>query len=254
MFFSVILTANYTASLTSFLTIPVEAVTEVKDLSDLEFKPFAVLQSTSAMSYFLLPEHSMYLKNMVVKATWDDALQALNNEEIAAIVRDKPLLDYEKNNIPCNKFLVGSEFDKGNYAFGFKKNTTINDPELMTAFNTAILSLKESGVIEDLYSSWWNDGYCAEEESNDPQSLNIVDFMGVFALVGIVSAIGIVVLVIEVVFYQVYKNVKSPNIILRSIDTFFGGINMESRELKEEFMENENGQQDQEQELDESRR
>jgi len=241
MFFSVISTANYTASLASFFTNQANTAVPVKSLEDLRVTPFGVISGTSASDFFWRKKNVIFKRYLRTFPTWDEVLGALEDGSIDAIVRDSPLLEYEANGPPCDKTLVGDLFDNSNYAIAFQKNTSLTNPLFVQMINKALLILRESGALEEQYNIRWNASYCQSQNpksDEDTRVLDVGEFVGVFALVSIISGLGILVLILETLYYHWYISLKDPNIVLRSIDAFFGGKNKDqSRELKSQQQE-----------------
>jgi len=155
------------------------------------------------------------------------------------VINDNILLQYQANQEPCNTYLVGTTFDSSNYAIGLQKNSSITDSAFVSVLNLAIVSLRQSGVLETLYDSWWNVGACGTPaDTTDSHSIDVESFYGVFALVGIVSGFGILILSVETGIYFLYKKYPS-SFLLGNIDTFFGGKSQEqSREIAMSRAEN----------------
>ena len=160
------------------------------DLDDLKSIEFGVISATSAETFFLRPSNIAFQRNLQRFPNGNELVSALESDSVLAIVRDNVILDYLANQKPCDKFLVGKIFDKSNYAIGLRQG--VSSYNLSQVLGLAIVELRESGVLESLYSIWWQEGLCSNQGSKlETDSLDVGDFLGVFAMMGIMCAAGI---------------------------------------------------------------
>jgi len=132
----------------AFMTATATTVMTVDTLSgdingprDLQGKPVATLQGTSADRY-LQAQHFQ-----VVEFTkLEDAVDALSQDKVKAVVYDSPILMYYLAVHPSSQLhMVGNLFDKQKYGFGLQLNS-----KLRQQLNNAILTVEETDFIDQL--------------------------------------------------------------------------------------------------------
>lgn len=83
-------------------------------------------------------------------------VQALNRNEVGAVLGDKGVLTYFVNKLPNNKFAIS---DKG-YYFGRYYPMTIalknGDEELTKSINQGIEAIVKDGTYSKIYEKWFN--------------------------------------------------------------------------------------------------
>jgi len=133
-----------TATASSIMTVDTLG-SDINGPKDLIGKPIATLQGTSADKYL----QSHHLK--VVEFTkLDDAVDALNQGKVKAVVYDSPVLMYYLTvNDSKDLHLVGHLFDKQKYGFGLQLSS-----KLRQQLNSALLTVEETeymGKLDKLY-------------------------------------------------------------------------------------------------------
>lgn len=133
-----------TATATSIMTVDTLS-SDINGPKDLAGKQVATLQGTSADKYL----QTMHVK--VVEFTkLDDAVDALNQGKVKAVVYDSPVLMYYLAvNDAKDLHLVGHLFDKQKYGFGLQLSS-----KLRQQLNSALLSVEETdflGKLDKLY-------------------------------------------------------------------------------------------------------
>jgi ABC-type amino acid transport substrate-binding protein len=81
----------------------------------------------------------------------DEAIQDLLDGNIAAVVADKPLLEYttfSRSDVPLE--VVGNTFHPDKYGFAFGLDSPLTKPA-----SVALIRLEESGVIEELEEKYF---------------------------------------------------------------------------------------------------
>ena len=129
-----------TATATSIMTVDTLG-SDINGPKDLAGKSVATLQGTSADKYLL----AQHLK--VVEFTkLDDAVEALNQGKVKAVVYDAPVLMYYLAvNDAKDLHLVGHLFDKQKYGFGLQMSS-----KLRLELNSALLSVEETDFLAKL--------------------------------------------------------------------------------------------------------
>ncbi len=129
-----------TATATSIMTVD-SLGNDINGPKDLVGKPVATLQGTSADKYL----QSQHMK--VVKfAKLEDAVEALHQDKVKAVVYDSPVLMYYLATNDSKEFhLVGHLFDKQKYGFGLQLSS-----KLRQQMNSALLSVEETEFLAKL--------------------------------------------------------------------------------------------------------
>jgi ABC-type amino acid transport substrate-binding protein len=129
-----------TATATTIMTVD-SLGNDINGPHDLEGKPVATLQGTSADKYLLA--HHM---NVVECATLDDAVDALKKDKVKAVVYDSPVMMYYLAAHDAKELhLVGKLFDKQKYGFGLQAGS-----KLRTQLNSALLTVEETDFLQGL--------------------------------------------------------------------------------------------------------
>jgi polar amino acid transport system substrate-binding protein len=145
MFISVVFIAYFTATVTTSLTVD-QLQTNIKGISDLPGKQVAtVAQSTSAK---YLQQQNILAKTF---PKIEEAYEALNNNEVDAIVYDSPILLYYAAHGGKGKVqVVGSIFRKENYAIALPTQSSYRKD-----INSALLLLQEKGIYQEIHDKWF---------------------------------------------------------------------------------------------------
>lgn len=86
-------------------------------------------------------------------ATLDDALLALNNREIDAVIGDQPIISYSIFTSFPNLKTIGDRLTTENYGVVLRKE----DTELLKIVNKTLERLKGSGQQQRIYKAWFAD-------------------------------------------------------------------------------------------------
>jgi polar amino acid transport system substrate-binding protein len=148
MFTSVVFIAYFTASVTSSLTLQ-QLRGDIKGPEDLPGKRVASVKGSTSIDH--LRQHNIEVMEF---AKVEEAYQALQQEQVDAVVYDSPVLLYYASHDGKGKVQVaGPIFRKENYGIAFPPNSPYRKP-----VNEALLKLKESGTYDQLYKKWFGGG------------------------------------------------------------------------------------------------
>ncbi|MDM8565854.1 transporter substrate-binding domain-containing protein [Candidatus Halobeggiatoa sp. HSG11] len=153
MFIGLFFIASFTATVTSTLTLQ-QLKGSINGPNDLARKAVGTISGSTADKYLS--------KEPVTKRTFiniEDAINALENGRIEAIVYDSPVLRYHAANSETLK-TVGSVFKKENYAIVFqttesKSQSTNKERALKERVNLILLELAEDGKYKELEEEWF---------------------------------------------------------------------------------------------------
>lgn len=201
--FAMIIVASYTANLAAFLVLdrPKAVVSGIDDPNlrnpSEDFK-YATVANSSVDAYFRrqVELSSMYtfMEKYNVK-TAKEAIQKVKNEELKAFIWDSPVLYYEASQ-DCMLTTAGELFGRSGYGIGMPKGSPWTNK-----ISLAILNFHESGVMEELETSWIDTKKCAEQ-SNSPATLGLSHMLGVFIMVAAGIGAGVVIIILEILYHK----------------------------------------------------
>jgi polar amino acid transport system substrate-binding protein len=145
MFFGVLFISFFTAQITSNLTAE-KLHSEITSLEDLKGKKVSTVKASTATKFLMEKEISS-----LEKETVKEAIQALENNEVTAVVYDSPSLEYFAKQNGGDKFvLVGGLLTTEDYGIALPKNS-----ELRKLINQELLKIQESGQYSKLREKWF---------------------------------------------------------------------------------------------------
>jgi len=145
VFTSVIFVAYFTAAVTSAMTIN-QLRGDIAGPEDLPGRKVGVVAGSTSVGVMqtIGAKTSDY-------PTYRDALEALGNGAIDAVVYDAPVLLYYAAHEGRGKVqVVGTLFHRENYGILFAPGSPLRKP-----INEALLKLRENGVYDALYKKWF---------------------------------------------------------------------------------------------------
>lgn len=201
--FAMIIVASYTANLAAFLVLdrPKAVVSGIDDpnlRNPSENFPYATVANSSVDAYFRrqVELSSMYtfMEKYNVK-TAKEAIQKVNDGELKAFIWDSPVLYYESSE-NCDLTTAGELFGRSGYGIGMPKGSPWS-----SEISLAILNFHESGVMEELETTWIDTKKC-DEQSNSPATLGLNHMLGVFIMVAAGIGAGIVIIILEILYHK----------------------------------------------------
>lgn len=143
---SMVFMAYFQATITSALTIQT-LKGDINGPEDLAGRKVGTTTGSTAATY---------LKTLDVTATEfskiTEAFTALENRQLDAVVFDSPVLLYYAATQGRNKVqIVGPMLRKENYGILFPRGSVLRKP-----VNEALLTLRENGTYDDLYTKWFS--------------------------------------------------------------------------------------------------
>jgi polar amino acid transport system substrate-binding protein len=145
MFVSVVFVAYFTATVTTSLTVE-QLQSNIKGPDDLPGKRIATITGSTSANY--LRESNI---TAVTYPQINQAFQALEREQVDAVVYDAPILMYYAAHEGKGKAkVVGSIFEKESYGIALPTGSP-----LRKEINQALLSLQENDTYEEIYDRWF---------------------------------------------------------------------------------------------------
>lgn len=132
--------AFVTSSVTSVMTT-IQLNHQIESIKDIGQDPIGVHKNTEAEDYA-----KEYKLNYKVYSSLNDAVKALQNNEVVAILEDDPILRYYIENNPDKKVkVVGRNITHDKYGFALPIHSVLNRPVTL-----AILNAVDSGYVKEL--------------------------------------------------------------------------------------------------------
>lgn len=206
-FFSLLLLAQYTSSLTAIATVR-RATNPYTSLESIQASgsKFCVLSSSATQTFFESnrdPGIRSLATRMVTHPTYDGCISMIRAGQVAAMIGSGGVLEYLASQPPCDLYYVPM-LDNGYFSFPLAKGNPLTD-----RFTRAVLTVVESGYVgrvDDQYLS--NNGACKSTDAElGTNMLDVRNFFGIFAACSVLAVTSFVVLLLEhVVFMQRHKS------------------------------------------------
>ncbi|ETN66289.1 hypothetical protein AND_001910 [Anopheles darlingi] len=199
--FSVIFIASYTANIAALiagLLFHNEAkYYEMSMLTQRVGSPIA----TAAESYVQYNDKPLWehMKKYQLHSI-DEGIQRLKNRTIDLLMCDTPILDYYRGtDQSCALQRIGDNYIEDSYAIGMSKGFPLKQTMSML-----ISKYSHDGYLDILTAKWYGDLPCfkLDREMAQPKPLGVTAVAGVFLLLGVGMVLGVLILIIEHVFYK----------------------------------------------------
>ena len=149
MFASVVFIAYFTASVTSSLTVK-QLRGDINGPEDLPGKRVASVAGSTSVEYL-----TQHLVDSTQFTKVEDAINALQDGHVDAVVYDAPILRYYASHEGSSKVeTVGPIFRKESYGIVFPV-----DSPYRKQVNLALLQIKEDGTYDRLYEKWFGGAF-----------------------------------------------------------------------------------------------
>ncbi|KAM7364715.1 glutamate ionotropic receptor NMDA type subunit 1 isoform 3-T3 [Cochliomyia hominivorax] len=209
--FAMIIVASYTANLAAFLVLErpktkLSGINDARLRNTMENLTCATVKGSSVDMYF---RRQVELSNMYRSMeannydTAEKAIEDVKKGKLMAFIWDSSRLEYEASK-DCELVTAGELFGRSGYGIGLQKGSPWTDAVTLT-----ILEFHESGFMEALDKAWIFHGNAqqCEQFEKTPNTLGLKNMAGVFILVAAGVAIGVGLIIIEVIYkrHQVKK-------------------------------------------------
>lgn len=185
---SIVMVATYTANLASNLTVmkSQDVVSGVDDIKNgkISLSRVGIVVNSSIEAYYLR-EISNGIRNYYPLAASSEIFPKLLAKQIDAAIMDEGVLEYTTTNIYCNLTLVGTGVDKSSFGIVMQKNWLY-----AKTFDYAVLSLRESGVLNTLREKWFEGSICSATDSASDSTATSVDSLAGLFLVFAILLLG----------------------------------------------------------------
>ena len=146
MFSGYFVFAYFTASIATTFTVQ-ELQGTINGPEDLPGKRIATITNSAAAEYLDLQTNLLFRDY----STREETLEALNREEVDAVIYDAPVLQYFVTHDGQGQYeVVGEVFQALNYGIALQQDSPYREP-----INAALLKLYETGKYEEIYQEWF---------------------------------------------------------------------------------------------------
>ncbi|CAF3619115.1 unnamed protein product [Rotaria sp. Silwood1] len=176
-----VLVASYTANLASDLTISKSKniISGIDDIKSGKISSNRIgIRVGTAMEEYYLREISNGNRNYYPLKSQQDIYDSLLNNIIDVSIHDAGAAEYVINNIYCNLTLVGEGFDKSVFGIITPKQWLYGQD-----LDVNILSLRETGSLDNLRRKWFQIKKCSDSSSIST-AIDIEALIGLFILFG----------------------------------------------------------------------
>ncbi|CAK1555312.1 unnamed protein product [Leptosia nina] len=209
-FFALIVTASYTANMSTFLRNNRRSteITEVKDLAEQNKISYGAVTNASTYKFFESSNDTVYKKiwstmlaskpTVFTHSNEEGLLRVLRSKGKYAFFMESTAIEYYMQRY-CDLKMVGNKLDSKDYGIAMPKYSPYK-----SLIDSAILALQESGQLLALKKKWWveedNDSECdknTESDDSDSGSLQMKNTSGIFLVLAIGGVIGLFVAIID---------------------------------------------------------
>ncbi|CAF0926359.1 unnamed protein product [Rotaria sp. Silwood1] len=184
---SLMLLATYTANLASNLTISkskdiISGIDDVKN-GKISFNRIDIRVDTTIEEYYLR-KISFGSRNYYPLKSRQELYDSLLAGSIDVSFMDASIAEYITNNIYCNLTLIGKDFHKGDYGIVTEKQCLYAKD-----LDVNILSLRESGQLDELRRKWFQKNNCRGSFETSTV-IKIESMGGLFLIFGLITILS----------------------------------------------------------------
>ncbi|GAB2260611.1 hypothetical protein Droror1_Dr00011466 [Drosera rotundifolia] len=182
LFVVLILTSNYTASLTSILTVQ-QLSSSINGIESLRASNERIgYQVGSFAEQYLSKELNISETRLIALNSPEEYGAALEDGRVDAVVDELPYIELFLSS-QCSFRIVGQEFTRSGWGFAFPR-----DSPLAPDISTAILTLVENGDLQRIHDKWLSGASCSQESLNnvdiESNQIHLKSFWGLFLICG----------------------------------------------------------------------
>ncbi|KAI9073011.1 hypothetical protein K1719_045044 [Acacia pycnantha] len=254
LFLLMVITASYTANLTSILTVEQlsSPITGIDSLIATNW-PIGYQVGSFAFNY-LRQNFNVPKSRLVALGNPEEYARALqlgpSRGGVAAIVDELPYIELFLST-QTDFGIIGQQFSKSSWGFAFQRESP-----LAFDMSTAILKLSEDGELRRIRERWFCKMGCPEERKSDsePNRLHLTSFWGLYLTCGVVTLASFLVFLLRTIcqymrYKQRQKDIPSGSREASSgkcshvIYSFFNFIDKKEEAIKKMFTHCENPEQ-----------
>ncbi|CAF5039105.1 unnamed protein product, partial [Rotaria sp. Silwood1] len=196
---SLVIIATYTANLASDLMVlkTKDIISGIDDIKNgkLSYSRVGIVINSSIEDYYLR-EISGGIRNFYSLMTEKHIYTSLLNNIIDVAIMDSGVLEYATSTIYCNLTLVGTGFDRSIFGIAMPKQWLYEE-----ALDFNILSLRESGELDNLRIKWFQGSACSDSPDVST-SMSIESTSGLFIIFIILLILSLLLYIWEKRHYR----------------------------------------------------
>ncbi|TKY48746.1 Glutamate receptor 3.7 [Spatholobus suberectus] len=216
LFLLMVITASYTASLTSILTVE-QLSSPITGIDSLIASNWPIGYQVGSFAYSYLADNLYVTRSRLVSlGSPEEYAMALRKGPygggVAAIVDELPYVELFLSK-ETDFGIIGQPFTRSTWGFAFRR-----DSPLAFDMSTAILKLSENGDLHKIHEKWFCKMGCPEERTSNskPDQLHLVSFWGLYLSCGAVSLAALVLFLLQTIrqyarFKQRQKDIASSS-------------------------------------------
>ncbi|CAH0555037.1 unnamed protein product, partial [Brassicogethes aeneus] len=200
--FSVIFVASYTANIAALIAglFFQNTVSNYHDRSLLSQKVGA--PRASAAEYYVQKanQHLWQHMNRFSLLNIEEGVERLRNGSLDILIADTPILDYYRaTDHGCKLQKIGDTINEDTYAIGMTKGFPLKD-----SISAVIAKYSSNGYMDILQQKWYGGLPCFKLATDiaQPRPLGVAAVTGVFILLGVGMALGLLILLVEHLFFK----------------------------------------------------
>ncbi|KAK4577288.1 hypothetical protein RGQ29_027706 [Quercus rubra] len=199
LFLLMVITASYTASLTSILTVQ-QLSSPITGIDSLIASNWPIGYQVGSFAYSYLADNLYIARSRLIKLgspeEYEEALRkGPKGGGVGAIIDELPYVDLFLSK-QTEFGIIGQPFTKSGWGFAFKR-----DSPLAVDISTAILKLSESGELQKIHEKWFCKMGCPGErrQNSEPNQLHMISFWGLYLLCGVFTIGALLVFLLQMV-------------------------------------------------------
>ncbi|XP_045803815.1 glutamate receptor 3.7-like [Trifolium pratense] len=251
LFLLMVITASYTASLTSILTVE-QLSSPITGIDSLIASNWPIGYQVGSFAYSYLTDNLYVSKSRLVSlGSPEEYAVALRNGPsgggVAAIVDELPYVELFLSK-ETEFGIIGQPFTRSSWGFAFQR-----DSPLALDMSTAILKLAESGELQKIHERWFCKMGCPGERKSNPKpdQLHLISFWGLYLSCAVISVVALVLFLLRMIsqyvgFKQRQKDIVAPSSeqskshCSRVVVNFFNFIDEKEEAIKKMFTQCDN--------------
>ncbi|KAF3966631.1 hypothetical protein ACB098_06G096400 [Castanea mollissima] len=251
LFLLMVITASYTASLTSILTVQ-QLSSPITGIDSLIASNWPIGYQVGSFAYSYLADNLYIARSRLIELgspeEYEEALRkGPKGGGVGAIIDELPYVDLFLSK-QTEFGTIGQPFTKSGWGFAFKR-----DSPLAVDISTAILKLSESGELQKIHEKWFCKMGCPGErrQNSEPNQLHVISFWGLYLLCGVFTIGALLLFLLKMVRqfvrYKRQEKKSAPPSPISSkphcsqvIYSFFDFIDEKEEAIKKMFTQSDN--------------
>ncbi|XP_057457892.1 glutamate receptor 3.7 [Lotus japonicus] len=252
LFLLMVITASYTANLTSILTVE-KLSSPITGIDSLIASNWPIGYQVGSFAYSYLTDNlyvpSYRLVSLGSPEEYATALRkGTSGGGVAAIIDELPYVELFLSK-ETDFGIIGQPFARSSWGFAFQRESP-----LALDMSTAILKLTENGELRKIHEKWFCKMGCPEERKSNPkvEQLYLTSFWGLYLSCAVVSLAALLIFLLRMICQYGRFKQKQKDIIVSSssepssshcsqvVGNFFNFIDKKEEAIKKMFAQCDN--------------